>query len=926
MKNRWLGTLTILTLAMFSVVGVRAQDDAPPQDAGSPQYSAPQDSVPNTTQGDDNEQQYELKSSVARVSLIHGDVSTQRGDSGEWAAATLNTPIVSGDKVSTGGASRAEVQLDFANLLRLGDNAQATVANITRTDIQIQLGQGVANYDVFKDSEANAEIDTPNASLHPARKDGSYRIYVRPDGDTEIIVRKGEAEVSTPQGSKHVYKGDMITVHGDGNNVTYRVSEAPSRDDWDKWNSDRDNVIHTAVSWNHTNRYYTGSEDLDAYGRWTSVPDYGQVWVPTAGPGFVPYRDGRWVWEPGWGWTWVSYEPWGWAPYHYGRWFMYGSSWAWWPGPVYGGYGYGGGYYGRPYRPIWAPAYVSFFGFGGRGGFSVGFGFGSFGWLPSGPCDRFYPWWGGRRNNFNVVNITNIYNIHNGGFRPLHPGNAYSNLRLASVNERVRGGISTVPANGFGTGRVRPVALGNDGFRNGHFMTGNLPVVPTRESLNVSNRPASPTTVRGGQPARFFSNARRPTAAPESFDRQASQVQQSIQRDGHFTPVRNDNNNRAAVDNRPTVGTQPNRPVSDASGRPSNIGQGNGNGNDRNPGMTPKPSPSTPAQPGRGDNNGRVTPGNNVPRPGSSMTNGSTNMNEGWRRLGDRSANQPQAAPGQNNPAQGQNNERSVPRPSQNTPSNTRPSSSNSNSTGNESWRHLPGQGSNGNSNGNSNVSRPSNSTMGRSNTPSGRGGNTVPRPGNSTTSSPRPSSNGNGNGNSNSNQDWRRSTSPSGPASSPRSERPSSNGNDSWRHSTSPQSSPRPSSPSMRGERQSSSSNEDWRRSAPQSRSSEAGNFPSRGDVPRPGNSGNSGGSSRSYSRPQIDMRQPVVVPRSSQGGYSGGGYSGGGRSSGSSHSAPSGGGSHSAPSGGSHSSPSGGSHSTPSSSSHSSGHGGRR
>ncbi len=56
---------------------------------------------------------------VARISLIHGDVSTQRGDSGEWAAASLNAPVVSGDRISTGDRSRTELQLDYANLLRL---------------------------------------------------------------------------------------------------------------------------------------------------------------------------------------------------------------------------------------------------------------------------------------------------------------------------------------------------------------------------------------------------------------------------------------------------------------------------------------------------------------------------------------------------------------------------------------------------------------------------------------------------------------------------------------------------------------------------------------------------------------------------------------------------------------------------------------
>ena len=50
---------------------------------------------------------------VGRISMIHGEVSTQRGDSGTWSAAVLNQPVVNGDKVSTGAGGRAEVQLDY---------------------------------------------------------------------------------------------------------------------------------------------------------------------------------------------------------------------------------------------------------------------------------------------------------------------------------------------------------------------------------------------------------------------------------------------------------------------------------------------------------------------------------------------------------------------------------------------------------------------------------------------------------------------------------------------------------------------------------------------------------------------------------------------------------------------------------------------
>ena len=82
-------------------------------------------------------------------------------------------------------------------------------------------------------------------------------------------------------------------------------------------------------------------EPLAPYGTWTSLPEYGQVWIPhDISPGWRPYTTGRWVYTA-YGWTWVSDQKWGWAPFHYGRWaYVAAYGWVWIPGTV------------------WAPAWV----------------------------------------------------------------------------------------------------------------------------------------------------------------------------------------------------------------------------------------------------------------------------------------------------------------------------------------------------------------------------------------------------------------------------------------------------------------------------------------------------------------------------------------------------------------------------------------
>src|SRR6202171_4696876 len=481
--------------------------------------------------------QVDIPSGVARISLIQGDVSVQRGDTGDWSAAALNQPLVGGDRISTGDGSQAELQLDHSNILRLGNNAHAKIATlgraqIERAQIQVQIGQGLAYYTVFKDSEAEVEIDTPNAAIRPTSKEGVYRVEVH-GFETQVIVRAGAADISTPQGSTHVEVSQAATIRGTTDEAGIVLGGAPSRDGWDSWNNDRDGEIRNAQTWNYTNRDYVGSEDLDAYGHWINVPDYGRVWSPTVAGGWSPYRAGRWVSEPYWGWTWVSREPGGWTPYHYGRWFLYGKSWVWWPGPVDGD---------GNYRPEWAPAYVSFFGFGHRG---VS-GFGSVGWLPIGPSDSFYPWYGQNTSQLNAVdvnvNVTDAANITKlnrgtGVVAPLRDDSQFSNVRLAAVDVRIRKAISVVSADRFGTGRSAPATVSRRAFRNARIITGSLPIAPTRETLSATNRPASPSSMSpssmsassasmmsGGRKERFFTK-RQPTATPQFLDRQTAQVQ-----------------------------------------------------------------------------------------------------------------------------------------------------------------------------------------------------------------------------------------------------------------------------------------------------------------------------------------------------------------------------------------------------------------
>jgi len=444
---------------------------------------------------------------VARLSLVNGDVTLQRGDSGELIAGERNAPLVERDHVITGPNSRAEVQFDWANSIRLDSLAEVRIAELDPGDSFIQIVAGTAMFSVLEDSSTLFEISTPIVSVRPLRK-GLYRIEVRPDGSTDVIVRSGEAEIFTANETRRLGSGTALAVFGDPADPDLAVLGTRPFDEWDRWNEARDRDLARDDSYQYVSRDIYGAEDLGRYGRWVSDATYGWVWAPEVAPGWAPYRVGRWSWVDYYGWTWISADPWGWAPYHYGRWYhapRYG--WVWYPGA-------------RQERHYWRPALVSFFGWNSarvRVGVSVGFG--NIGWVPLAPREIYRPWYGhpGPRN----VTINNVVVVNN--------------INIVETNRNARfidgrTAVTSLSSTTFGRTRVTTeniVRVTDRDLRRVAQVRAQLPVEPSSESRRYSDRTARARSVpqaeamiamsarrgEGGEPASTAVGSRMPVNA-----------------------------------------------------------------------------------------------------------------------------------------------------------------------------------------------------------------------------------------------------------------------------------------------------------------------------------------------------------------------------------------------------------------------------
>jgi len=323
--------------------------------------------------------------SVAQVSFVEGKTFVQRASDLGFEEGVLNMPVSEGDRLGT-AEGRMEIHFGRGNYIRLDNDSKVDILNLPKK------GDSIARIRVWSGSvylvvgtlakEKAIEVHTADSSFYVLDK-GIYRINVRENHDTEILVFRGLIEAAGEGGSTLVKADQRLEV------TEGRFSGKPSAfmavadDAFDRFNQSRDTELNQQFAKN--GRRYLPEElgdyesELDDNGEWRYVPPYGDVWIPSGlDEDWRPYWNGRWCWLGMSGWTWLPYDPWGWVTFHYGRWHwgidmgwywipmnMWGPGWVdwWWddmyfgwaplsywgyPGVLFGGRFYGG-YYGNYY-------------------------------------------------------------------------------------------------------------------------------------------------------------------------------------------------------------------------------------------------------------------------------------------------------------------------------------------------------------------------------------------------------------------------------------------------------------------------------------------------------------------------------------------------------------------------------------------------
>jgi hypothetical protein len=294
---------------------------------------------------------------IVRLSLVDGPVQLDRATGEGFERAIMNMPIAQGMQLWTRDDSRAEVEFEGGNTIRVAPGSKIEFSELVlrsdgsrHTVIHIDGGRFYLTYtrnsgEDFRIQFGNREI-VLERSVH-------FRLDVENER-AELAVFKGDLDLP----GMRVKKNNTITMDlaGAGTYDMAKGVDAELEDAWDAYRRDYHDAYAKSA---YKGSSFYGSSDLNYYGSWLDSP-YGSCWRPSGfAASWDPYSSGAWAWYPGYGYSWVSLYPWGWQPYRSGAWNFLGAGYGycWTPNRTYYGYGWAPVYYAPyGYRPVQPPA------------------------------------------------------------------------------------------------------------------------------------------------------------------------------------------------------------------------------------------------------------------------------------------------------------------------------------------------------------------------------------------------------------------------------------------------------------------------------------------------------------------------------------------------------------------------------------------
>ena len=392
---------------------------------------------------------------VGRIGHVEGDIYRYMDVGNEWVQTFVDSPAGTGDILSTGAGSRAEINFPNQLVVRLAENGEVEIINLEEDIGEFYLVAGLARF-YNNSSTGTLKIRTnrgvanlPAGSIADLQADAtSIQIWSVRGGATFLAM----ASDSRTETLEVIDQSTSLTIYR--NSVTAGIG--PIDRGWHNWCAERENVWHE--------RQLVRSEYmpeplqeyayvLQPHGRWRRVYSRGYyywAWKPhRVAAGWAPYTSGYWYdWRGDR--VWVDHNPWGWVTHHHGQWMHVHGSWMWTPyvhvastpGVTVTSFSI---VFGPRYRPHWHPGRVRWITYNDY-----------VGWLPLAPWETYYGhrrWGPGSRVAYSGTGVNIRININLADhhyldhavviprhhFRHRGPAvvNNYNTVKIKNINKKV---------------------------------------------------------------------------------------------------------------------------------------------------------------------------------------------------------------------------------------------------------------------------------------------------------------------------------------------------------------------------------------------------------------------------------------------------------------------------------------------------------
>jgi hypothetical protein len=224
-----------------------------------------------------NREKFGISAKAGGVNAVAGRVMVARVGQAPQLLSNQDD-LNSGDVVTTGADSQAEVLLNPGSYLRVAENTEFVMADNSLDNLLVKLVKGsvIVEATGMDGLELRINIATDRERLAIVRP-GIYRINVQP-GTTELLVRKGRVALGSDP--RDIVKGGKRLTFAGGSPLTAKLNKQ-DKDEFDNWSKVRGETLARANE-------RLSARTLNGY---LSSIDFG--W-PSMGFG----RWGVWTWSP----------------------------------------------------------------------------------------------------------------------------------------------------------------------------------------------------------------------------------------------------------------------------------------------------------------------------------------------------------------------------------------------------------------------------------------------------------------------------------------------------------------------------------------------------------------------------------------------------------------------------------------------------